>query len=70
MKLCIDCKHHKVDNWIGVHNCLRDKEKLIEDPVTGGLYIYQPKRDCYRERSFGKCGKEGKFWEPKEIGEK
>ncbi len=57
MRLCIECKYCHVSTKID--NIRLCSHPDILSPVDGNPYRY-----CLTEREIGKCGKEGKHWEP------
>jgi hypothetical protein len=67
MKLCIDCKYYLkgVQNysWIRESQCLHEDNK---SPVDG-----KPDESLNRLRmSLARCGREGKWFEPKQSNER
>lgn len=71
MKLCIDCKHEVNFNC---HRNFKPEDQKFS-PVTGSpvrkSMFFPPM--CYHERTSlipvpWKCGKSGKFFEPKQLG--
>lgn len=74
MKLCKDCKHYNPimnGNHIIEHLCKRRTPK--HDLITGA--VINTELDCEYERDYSwamsrlekKCGREGRFFEPKEV---
>ena len=74
MSYCIDCTHHrrvKDSTNAVVHLCIR--RQLKHCLVTRTRFIYR--HDCDYERSYGwlisrlenLCGREGRFFEPKDT---
>ena len=68
MKLCVDCKWHSTGGGNYCHN-----PKNGTNPVVGGAAV----KNCATNRIFGSffeltmpslagCGKQGRWWEPKE----
>jgi hypothetical protein len=69
MKLCKDCKHYKFKpGWIfgkDEHKCYQFKIQFI-DLIEGKDEEHVRIMDCHINRgSYGACGEEGKYWEPK-----
>jgi hypothetical protein len=71
MKFCKDCKHHKavkIEAYIAAHLCMRKPSR--HHRVTGNPL--HERVDCDNERMYGrviswlegKCGSEGRFYEP------
>ena len=69
IKLCKDCRHYYPDGW-----CSRVVSYNKIDLVTGEQRPNRRLEICSHERGSwwlmtrieGACGKEGRFWEPKE----
>lgn len=69
MKLCVECKHHKVSQWDSEVTCHHPVFDGSPCPVTG--YVSRG-TSCGQERSkgiffhhlFKSCGPTGKLWEP------
>lgn len=68
--LCKDCKHAKWRPWyILSYRCMKVlmPEVVKTDLVTGPKVTPAHYESCFSQRfdGEGKCGKVGKFWEPK-----
>ena len=73
-KLCINCKHYRVNRTWNVAVCMR--RASIIDPVAADVnnYAINKAARCSLERTswgifailFGECGSAGRFWEKKE----
>lgn len=63
-KICKDCKHYKKPGFFKVGGCFHP-ENVTQDLINGKFYQKYPTfslRDLY-----GLCGKDGKWFEPKEL---
>lgn len=60
--LCTDCKHCSDTRWVSWCG-RREKEITGYSAVNGKPYFYG-KTICHDERDIGKCGPEGKYFEP------
>lgn len=68
--LCKECKHAKWRPWYPLsYRCHRTLIPAVTkfDPVTGPVTTPAHYDACFSQRFNGddRCGKEGKFWEPK-----
>jgi hypothetical protein len=68
LKLCKDCKHYK-KNWFEHLTGGGDRFDMCLNPVVSGNLVtgkVKGGRFCDMMRlSYGKCGEEGKYFEPK-----
>lgn len=77
MKLCIDCKHHRIKEYPASglssdHNCHRFPAKEYPNYVTGNKVVVFETKDCYSQRGYeseDSCGADGKFWEKRDETE-
>lgn len=79
MKLCVDCKYYLHTPPATVfealfsksHKCMRSADYVVTDYVLGLGRIEGEIHDCHAEREDAlrlekfRCGKDGKYWEPK-----
>jgi hypothetical protein len=78
MKLCVDCKYYLhtspatvFEALFSKSHCMRSADYVVTDPILGLGRIEGEIHDCYAEREDAlrleefRCGKEGKYWEPK-----
>lgn len=79
MKLCKDCRHYDydIDEFFLISFCRR-LQNSHDNTIQGGYFYSGKTLDCRSEREIGltfkewifgpnknKCGRDGKFWEPK-----
>lgn len=71
LKFCIECRHFDTDEY-GLHWCLRSV-RFEYDLVTGTKHGSGKRYNCREERhsihGAKGCGKEGKFFSPREVKE-